>query len=469
MSPRAFSEDTIAAIATPPGTGGLGVVRLSGPQALAVADALFRTRRPLTDAPSHTLHHGYLYDGDAPLDEAVAGLFRAPHSYTGEDVVEFSCHGGALLLRRVLDACLKNGARLAGPGEFTRRAYLNGKMDLTQAEAVADLIAARSEPLHRAGVAQLRGGLSRRLAPFRERLVHLLAKLEASLDFVEDEVPDLPREKCQKQIESLEMDLEALLATRARGKLLREGLRVALAGRPNAGKSSLFNALLGEQRAIVTHHPGTTRDTLEEQWVAHGVPVVLTDTAGLRSTARTIEKEGIVRARDALARADVVLGVVDAARRPDAADRRLARSLDPAKVLWVLAKADTVPPDERADSFEAWAKPLRWARPGVFVSSRTGEGLDLLRERLSAWNDTAEDKVRERAEDDVLINARQNALCQNARDALRRARAEEAPAEVTALELRRALADLNAVTGRDGEDPSEEVLDAIFSTFCIGK
>ena len=467
MEPR--ETDTIVALATPPGEGGLGVVRLSGPRALAVANALFHAAAPLLDVPSHTLHHGIVHDGTETMDDAVATVFRAPRSYTGEDVVELSCHGGHLLLTRVLELCLARGARLAGPGEFTRRAYENGKMDLTQAEAVAELIAARSDTVRRAGLAQLRGGLTRRLAALRQGLVDLLAQLEAGLDFVDDEVPPLSMDQFQKHLKYLREALDGLLATARDGRWLRKGLRVALAGRPNAGKSSLFNALLGDDRAIVAARPGTTRDTLEEQFFLNDVPVTLTDTAGLRRAAGAAERAGVARARRALARAEVVLGVIDGSKNPGSPDRRLAAAWRRGRTILVLAKADRLKSAEARERREAsWRRALAWgARPGLWISSRAGTGLPELRSEILEAAGVG--GLRERREDDVLINTRHEAGLREARAALEEAGRDTTPAEARALDLRRALGALSAVTGRDGDDVSEEVLDAIFSRFCIGK
>ncbi len=461
-------SDTIAAIATPPGDGGLGVVRLSGPQAVPLADLIFRSTTPLSAASSHTLHHGFLSGPDGvPIDESVAAVFRAPRSYTGEDVVEFSCHGGRLLLKRVLDLCLQSGARLAGPGEFTRRAFLNGKMDLAQAEAVADLIAARSETLRRAGLAQLQGGLSRRVETLRQSALHLLAALEAGLDFVDDEIPPVSRGERQKQLKSLRDAIGGLLATATRGRLLRDGLRVAIVGKPNAGKSSLFNALLGDPRAIVADRPGTTRDTLEERVLFGDVPVALTDTAGLRETGDPVEIEGVERARRAIRRADLLLWVADGSNPPGPEDGEAGTAEQ--KSILVLAKSDRVPADKRPARAEAWRRRAGADRPWVFTSALTGEGIEDLRRAVLGAADGAPGAGFERGEDDILINARHESHLRAAGAALAEAERPDAPEEAVALDLRRCVGEFGELTGRGGSETTDEVLDAIFSHFCIGK
>lgn len=458
-------------MATPLGSGGLGIVRLSGPAAFSIADQVFRGLTPLQQCPSHTLHHGVLSDGPDLLDDAVAGLFRAPRSYTGDDVVEFSCHGGPHVLRRVLEKCLRAGARLADPGEFTRRAFLNGKMDLSQAEAVGDLIAARSDAQRRLALNALRGDLAKKVSPFRLRLLDLLAHLEAHLDFVDDDVPDLARADVQKALESLEADLAALLGTPGRGRLWREGITVAIVGRPNAGKSSLFNALLKQNRAIVADLPGTTRDTLEESVVWNGVSITLVDTAGLRPTEDTVEREGTERARRALEEADLVFLVVDAEAGPGREDRGAAAAVRGRPTVLVLNKMDLRPSgglsrEERNALEKTWREDLAFPDvPLAFVSALSEEGLPRLRQiALMTAGDGQEPQ-----EPGFVFNARQEQCLRDSLICLGRARwtAEQgSPEELLSGDLRSALASLNAVTG---EGAPEEVLDAIFSRFCVGK
>jgi tRNA modification GTPase len=452
--------DTIAAIATPLGAGGLGVLRLSGPAAFAIADGVFRTKTPLSQTPPRAARLGDLHDGGAVIDQALALAFRAPHSYTGEDVVEFSCHGGPALLRAGLDLLLRRGARAAGPGEFTQRAFLNGKMDLSQAEAVAALIGARSAAQGRLALNHLRGGLAAETRPWREKLVALLAALEANLDFAEEEVPDLPREALRDSIRAVRNALSTFLAEAGDARAWREGWRVALAGRPNVGKSSLFNALLKTDRAIVTPVPGTTRDTLEETVVWDGLPVVLTDTAGLRRADDPVERAGLERARRAADSADAVLWVVDASAEPAPEDRAAFPPRPDGTVVLVLNKCDRPVPG-RAE--ERWRSFLNApAVPAVRVSAATGGGLPDL--RRAVLNSAA--GGREPAESAAGLNARQTQLLRDAEAALGRAAVDPGPDEAVALDLRQALARLNEVTGDGAPD---EVIHAVFSNFCIGK
>ena len=308
-------EDTIAAISTPLGAGGIAIVRLSGPRALAVADALFcATRGRPSEFATHTVHHGTIrHDGDL-LDEVLLTVMRAPHSYTTEDVVEISCHGGHLTARCILARCLEQGARLAEPGEFTRRAFLNGRIDLTQAEAVMDLIRAKTGRAHLAAANALEGHLARRIEELRDRLISVLAQAEAHIDFPDEDITPDTREKLLAELEAVGEQIKRLLATAHEGRVLREGISVAIIGRPNVGKSSLMNALLGQDRCIVTPVPGTTRDVLEEIANIRGIPVRLTDTAGIRKARGHVEAIGVGRARKTLDSSDLILHVLDISR-----------------------------------------------------------------------------------------------------------------------------------------------------------
>ena len=480
------SDDTIAAIATAPGAAGLAVIRVSGPEALAHADAVFGGPVRLSAAASHTLHHGWavwpssdrparsafpdassssahdLHEPADRLDEVVAAVFRAPRSYTREDVVEISCHGGALPARRILAALLAAGARLARPGEFTLRAFLNGRLDLVQAEAVADLIQAETERARALALSQLSGELSKRLAALEERITDALSEVEARVDFAEDvggiEVP----EHVVQAIASVDADLAAMLAGAALARAVREGVRVPLVGRPNAGKSSLFNALLGEARAIVTPLPGTTRDRVSEAIEIAGVRVTLSDTAGMRDARDPIEALGVERTRAALADASVVVWVVDGATALEDADRQMAGELNGARVVGALNKCDLPGAVDRAEV----AGMLNGSAGRVVpLSAMRGDGLAALREAL------AEALGADRSEGGALAvsNARHVEALERAREALGRASVAAGagdPGEIVALELRDALFAIGEVTGRE---VGEDVLDRIFGRFCIGK
>ncbi len=451
-------EDTIVAIATPLGQGGLGVVRLSGPAALSIASAIFNPLKDFSKISSHTLHHGWIHSSGTKIDEAVLGLFRTPHSYTGEDVVEISCHGSPVVLKEVVHLCEKNGARLARPGEFTERSYLNGKLDLAQAEAVADLISAGSTLARQAAAEQLRGVLSERIQSLRRSLIDLLAQMEANLDFVEEAIPNLSSDKLIDGLEKIREDMEDLLSTSLRGRLIREGIRVAIVGRPNVGKSSLFNGLLAQDRSIVTDVPGTTRDTIEErlEWESHAV--VLTDTAGLRSAKDEVEKLGTDRTRRSLELADVVALVFDASEDLTAEDRAVLKEADNKKAVVVLNKCDK---KQRilGDSFNK-------APVVVAVSARTGQGLSELKNALLKMGDSS---AKEKEEVPLLTNLRHVQKLESAKGkiqaalhSLNKKRSEES----VSVDLQAALTDLSSITG---EDAGEGILDSIFSRFCIGK
>ena len=457
-------DDTIAAIATAAGAAGLAVVRVSGPSALELSDAVFRGAARLADAPSHTLHHGWAVwpeDGDARLDEVVAAVFRAPRSYTREDVVELSCHGGALPARRVLDALLEAGARLARPGEFTQRAFLSGRLDLAQAEAVADLIHAETERARELALSQLAGALSRRLAALEERLADAIAEVEARVDFAEDVGGiEVPRHVLEA-IAAAEAGLSELLEGAAFARAIREGVRLPIVGRPNAGKSSLFNALLGEERAIVTAVAGTTRDRVSEAIEVSGVRVTLSDTAGLRETPDAIESLGVERARAAIEEAAFALWVVDASAPLTSEDRAIAERLAARHVLVALNKSD-LPAVVGAPEVEALLDGA--PRRTVPVSAVGGQGIERLRAELAALIGADRDVG---GAGEAAVNLRHAEALERARAALRRAAAAAGePGEIVALELRESLGAIGEVTGRS---VSEDLLDRIFSRFCVGK
>jgi tRNA modification GTPase len=451
-----YDGDTIAAIATPPGPGGIGIVRTSGPEAERIAEAVFR-RSVAGPWETHRLYHGRVVGaGGSPLDDALAALMRAPRSYTGEDVLELHCHGSPIVLGLALEAVLKAGARPARHGEFTKRAFLNGKLDLSQAEAVEALIRARTPEGAALAAEQLFGGLSAYLDGLRERLIGIKGLLEARIDFA-DEALDLDEDDVPRALDAARLDVAALLRTYARGRLLRNGLRVVITGRPNVGKSSLLNALLGEDRAIVTELPGTTRDVIEESADFMGVPVVLCDTAGLREAGDEIERIGIDRALFAVERSDVNLLVLDASSAPE-----------PLESYPFEHDGATVIAFNKIDLPSAWEErqiaALEGRFPVVRVSATERIGLDDLRRAVVGRLGSLD---REGAP--TLTTARQRDALSKVSAALEQALSSWTgglPPDLVAVDVQAALDHMGSVTGLV---TSEEVLDTIFSRFCIGK
>lgn len=442
---------TIAAVSTPPGEGAIALVRMSGPQAIAAADQIFRGKQRPSEAATHFQQFGEIIAGERVLDQVMLTVHRAPASYTGEDLVEISCHGGVLVTARVLEICLQAGARAARAGEFTERAFLNGKLDLTQAEAVIDLIRAQTDLALRSATEQLEGRLGARIAQLREELISLLAHLEAYIDFPDEDIePDVGMAFLAR-LDAIRGEIEALLATADQGRIFREGVRVVIYGPTNAGKSSLLNRLLGFPRAIVHETPGTTRDTIEEVINLRGIPLRLTDTAGLRTAgADAIETEGMERTKRSLVNADLVLHVVDAsAPKPSYFDGRISERPE----ILFLNKSDL---PEHSD----WA-----GSSALRISCVSDGGLGGLEEVILGQVGGQ----RGSAESAVAINTRHRdclrralAACDEARSAL----AKNLAPEFVAIDLRGALQAVGEVIGHAD---LENILDALFATFCIGK
>jgi tRNA modification GTPase len=456
-------QDTIAAVATPLGEGGLGVIRVSGPNAIACVQQIFRSSKikDLSSAATHTCHVGTI-QAESTVDQVVVTLFRAPHSYTGDDVVEISAHGSPFTLQTILGLCLKQGARLAGPGEFTQRAFLNGKLDLAQAEAVAELIRAKTDKTQVAALSQMQGHLSQHIRDLRGTLLPLLAHVEVGLDHSDEDHDFISRTHLATRCEEVRQKIEALLQSARVSKILREGLHVALLGRPNVGKSSLLNALLKEDRAIVAPTPGTTRDTLQESLNVRGIPMVLTDTAGLRpDTQDSVEQQGMERTQRSLQEADVILGLFDGSKGFSPEDEQIIRQAMTKPHIWVVNKSD-LPQKFSSQTLQTY----NGAAPVVTLSAKTGEGLEALVDQLTGL---AIDEKAQTSEAQWLLNARHQAALERAREALTHAvEAAQAEAfeECVALELQTALGALGEIIG---ETTTEDLLDQIFSTFCIGK
>lgn len=462
---RMRDNDTIAAVSTPPGEGGIGIVRVSGPEALAVAARLFRdpsARHPRPLRP-WGIRYGVVVDPETgeEIDEALGSAMPGPHSFTREDVVELSCHGGAAVLSRVLGAAIRCGARLAEPGEFTKRAFLSGRIDLAQAEAVIGIIRARTDSARRLAFANLKGRLSGEVCGVREGVVRMLAEIEASLDFPEDDVEAVDLKSIVDRSREMAAKLRGSAAEARRARVYRDGVKVVIAGRPNVGKSSLLNALLGHSRAIVTDTPGTTRDAIEAWTSIDGVPVELVDTAGVRRTEDPVERLGVEGAEREIDEADLVLVVVDASHRATPDDIALLQAVEGRQGIVVLNKCDL---PLRADEEQIAGRAPDM--PVLRISALKGTGLPELEKVISRL---ATAQATAASEGLVMASARQQEALENAAAALDEgACGVEAggPADLAAIDVREALFWLDQITGRSASD---ELLDTIFSEFCIGK
>ncbi len=452
------SPDTITAIATPTGEGAISVLRVSGPDSIGIVDRVFRGKNPLRGTPGYTIKHGAIADVNGQqIDEVLVSVFLSPNSYTGEDSVEISCHGGVFVTRKILATLIAAGARQADPGEFTKRAFLNGKLDLSQAEAVADMIRARSERALRNSKAQLGGSLGGAVRALKNDLLQLVSLLELQLDFSNEDVPIASSNIIRTRIGACKERLEGMLSSFHLGKIVRDGASVAIIGEPNVGKSSLFNRLLMEERSIVSHTPGTTRDFLEESIEVDGLQVRITDTAGLRTANDEIEAEGISRTKAVIGAADIILIVEDATNQRDqfgGVEPSSLCALTEAKTIRVLNKVDLTRTAQN------------WTPDRVRVSALTGEGIDELRQTIGKLlvGDTAA------PDSDLYIcsSRHREALAMSLRclgEAMKSVESK-VPTEFIASDLRLSLDSLSLITG---EVTTDEILDSIFSNFCIGK
>ncbi len=453
-------QDTICAVSTPPGAGGIGIIRISGGAAIGTAFQIFKPRRDknLTTAPSHSVLYGHVIDPHSgeTVDEALLIVMRAPSTYTREDVVEIHCHGGMMPLWRTLGLCVSAGARQAEPGEFTKRAFLNGRIDLAQAEAVMDIIGAKTDLSLRAANEQLLGGLSGEIAALRDRLLSLIAAVEAGIDFPEEDIETGTGQPLADEADGLLAAVDSLLSSYAYGRILRDGFATAIVGKPNVGKSSLLNALLKQNRAIVTEVPGTTRDVLEEYLNIADVPLKILDTAGIRHSHDIVEQEGVRRSIGAIASADIVLFVLDGSQSFTAEDRRVMDELQGKHVIATINKSDL------PRRLEKLKEPVAQ----VSVSCRTGEGLDDLKRALS---DQVKQGTISSREHVWAVNQRHKTALEQTQDSLQKALESITSGlspEFISLDLRGALDSLGLIIGATY---TEDILERIFNDFCIGK
>lgn len=452
-------DDTIVALATPPGIGAIGVIRLSGGNAFSIVDELFPSK-DLLQQPSHTIHVGFLKDEENILDEAVLSLFKGPRSYTGEDVIEISCHGSPFIQQQVIDACIKKGARLAKPGEFTQRAFLNGKLDLAQAEAVADLIASNTEASHKTALHAMRGGFSTKLKDLRERLIRFSALIELELDFSQEDVEFADRKQFYELINEIQQTTMQLISSFRLGNVIRNGVSVAIIGKPNAGKSTLLNVLLNEDRAIVSDIPGTTRDTIEEVINIDGILFRLIDTAGIRQhTSDVIETAGVARSWEKMKQANLVLYLFDVRdEKLEVGGWRLEVEKNGLNYLLVGNKIDQLGEEEARQKFAELDKL-------VLVSAKKNLHIGVLKERMV----DAVLKGDVQMESTIITNARHFHALKEMDKSLADIKTgldNKLPGDLLALDIRRCLHYLGEITG---EVSNEDMLDYIFSKFCIGK
>ena len=470
-----MQTDTIAAIATAVSDSGIGIIRISGSDALLVADKVYRSpknQKKLSQAASHTIHYGYIYDEDELIDEVMVAVMRSPHSYTTEDTVEINCHGGILVMNRILETVLHHGARLAQPGEFTKRAFLNGRIDLSKAEAVMDLIHSKNEFAMKASVNQLKGSVSAKVRSLREDILYEIAFIESALDDPEHISLEGYPDKLMAKTRGLSQELKKLIDSADNGKMLKDGIRTVILGKPNAGKSSLLNVLVGEDKAIVTSVAGTTRDVLEESIKLHGIGLNMIDTAGIRDTEDEVEKIGVEKARKYANQADLVIYVVDSSRELDENDEEIIELIRDKKVIVLLNKTDLEPvvtEEQIKDKFREIYEGEEKHDDSLHVirtSTKDNTGIDefekTIQDMFFAGRIAANDEI-------YITNQRHKEALVEAYDSLKmvqKSLEDEMPEDFYSIDLMSAYAALGRIIG---EEVGEDLVNEIFSKFCMGK
>ena len=457
------NTDTIAAIATAMGNSGIGIVRISGDEAVEIADRIFKLKggkEKLADQKSHTIHYGFVCDGEEVIDEVLVMLMKGPRSFTAEDTVEIDCHGGMLVTRRILEAVLKAGARLADPGEFTKRAFLNGRIDLSQAEAVIDVINAKNEYALKSSVGQLRGSVSKRIKDLREKIIFEIAFIESALDDPEHISLDGYGEKLMSIVEDMNLELCKLIKSSSNGRVVSEGVKTVILGKPNAGKSSLMNVLVGEDRAIVTDIAGTTRDILEEHIYLQGISLNVVDTAGIRDTDDVVEKIGVTRAMSAAEDADLIIYVVDGSRELDENDYQIMEFIKDRKAVVLLNKSDL----EQVVSIDEIME--KSGHAVIAISAKKESGIDKLEEEIKSLFYEGEIDFNDQV---MITNVRHAQALREAYDSIlmvKRSIEDEMPEDFYSIDLMNAYEKLGLIIGESVED---DLVNEIFSKFCMGK
>ncbi len=455
-------SDTIAAVATGLTNSGVGIIRISGPEAVAVGDRLFRSKKgvKLKEVSSHTIHYGHVYDGEEMVDEVLTSVMLAPHTFTGEDTVEINCHGGVMIMEKIVMLAVKCGARPAEPGEFSKRAFLNGKMDLTKAEAVMEMIHASNEYALRSSVNQLKGVVAEKIKSMRERIIYEIAFIESALDDPEHISIDGYSEKLGDIVDGLIKEMETLLKTSKNGKLVKEGIKTVIVGRPNAGKSSFLNRLVGEDRAIVTDIAGTTRDVLEETILLDGIQLNLVDTAGIRKTEDVVEKIGVERAKQYAEKADLLIHIIDSSVELDTDDEEILSMIGDKKAVILLNKSDLTSVVTKEDIAEKTSMPV------IDISAKENTGIDEFIGTIKNWFLSGEIDYNHEV---IITNVRHEHLLEEALESLRMVMESvkaELPEDFYSIDLMNAYTSLGLIIGEEIED---DLVDEIFSKFCMGK
>lgn len=460
-----FKDETIAAISTAPGEGGIGIIRISGDEALDILKRIFKSskNRDILDFKTYTLMYGHVLDNhtNQVIDEVIVSYMKSPSTYTREDIVEINCHGGTIPVRRILEVVLKSGARLAEPGEFTKRAFLNGRIDLSQAEAVIDMIRSKTDKSMDAALKQLEGKLSEKLGHLKDILLNIMSHIEASIDFPEDDIDDVLYGKLDNDCKSIIGKLEDMIKGAEAGKILREGLNTVIIGKPNVGKSSLLNALLEENRAIVTDIPGTTRDIIEEYLNIRGIPINIIDTAGIRETRDEVEKIGVEKTKEYFSKADLVIFIIDSSDELTVEDREIFNLIKDKKCLILINKVDLPPKLDRVK-----VKEYGEGKKIIDISVIEGKGIEILKEEIynlvygGGVMYSSEALVTNIRHKDLLEKAKSSLL--NAMDTLN----AQMPLDLISIDIRQCLDYIGEITG---ETVGEDIINRIFSQFCVGK
>ena len=452
--------DTIAAISTPRGEGGIGIIRISGDKSFEILERIFNTKNPNRDLGFYKFNYGFIHDNGKIVDEVMAVRMKAPKTYTCEDVVEINCHGGHLISEKVLELVLKNGARHAEQGEFTKRAFMNGRIDLSQAEAVMDIIQGKTEKSISLSLEQLRGDLRDKIASFKKALLDVTAHVNVVLDYPEEGIDDPLPSNLRENLENVYAEADRLISSYDKGKKIKEGIKTVIAGKPNVGKSTLLNSLLKEERAIVTHIPGTTRDVIEEIINIKGIPLVLTDTAGIRKTEDIVENIGVEKSKKFIENADLVLLVLDASRELESEDREVIQEIqnNNKKTIVLLNKIDL---ERKIELDEFGLENI------LEISAKDNIGIEDMEERIYSY--IVEEKVEDSSEKLIITNIRHKTALEKTKDAIRNIfETIDAgmPMDLISVDLKEALDSLSEITG---EISSEDILDHVFGNFCVGK